>query len=80
MANNAYISRKVPFYLLGLDEINDSNGFDAYPVEVPIDAVAKCQKLRATVSSMENSFFENSAPEEAAQEEADLLVALLDTI
>lgn len=68
----AYISRKVPFYLLAADEVNDSIGFDAYPVDVSANALAYAQRARKITKVMEEAFANNSAPEEAAQQEADL--------
>ena len=76
----AFFSRKVPFYLLGPEEVNDSNGFDAYPVDIPSADIDKCQQLRATVDYMENTFLNSPAPEESAQDEATLLSTLLEEV
>ena len=78
MANNkvrAFFSRRVPMYLLGADEVKDSDGFDAYPVEVDPVALANVRSLRRLVLQMEDLFETGSTPEDGAQTEADELVA-----
>jgi len=71
----AYFSRVEPFYLLR--EVTDSEGFDAYPVEVPASALVKVEKIKAILRTMTELFDEMPAPEERTQEEADALVKLL---
>lgn len=66
----AYFNRRVPFYLLGSQDINDENGFDAYEVEVEEVTLANVRALRRLVDLMELSFEDGGAPEEVAQEEA----------
>lgn len=72
MKIKAFFSRRVPLYLMGADEMGDSEGFDAYPVEVEDTVLANVRSMRRLIKSLEESF-EVSAPEESAQAEADLL-------
>ena len=67
----AFFSRNVPFFLMSPEENTDSDSFDAYPVEVPQDAVDMSQTLRRAALFMNNTFDNNPAPEECAQEEAN---------
>lgn len=71
----AYFSRLVPFYLLSKEDVADSDGFDAYPVEVDPVALANIRSVRRLVNTMETLFDNNPAPEEVAQQEADELVS-----
>lgn len=70
----AYFSRKVPFYLLAEEELTDSLGFDAIKVEVPLYSVKFSQKMRSIVKEMQQVIENNPAPEECAQEEADVYI------
>jgi hypothetical protein len=74
----AFFSRYVPFYVMAPEEVTDSNGFDAYPVEVSEATLSFARNMREVVDSMEAAFMESPAPEEAAQTEADLLNDLLE--
>lgn len=71
----AYFSRKVPFYLLSESDVADSEGFDAYPVEVDPVALANIRSVRRLVENMENTFKAGGAPEDTAQDNADELVS-----
>lgn len=71
----AYFSRLVPFYLLR--ERDDSEGFDAYPVEVEGHILDLAEDLRSVANEMTRLFDNMPAPEERTQEEADFLSALL---
>ena len=73
----AYFSRKEPLYLLRPEEVTDSNGFDAYPVEVDEATLDLVTRIRTAVFRMEDLFNNNPAPEEVAQAEADALMDLL---
>lgn len=64
-------NRRVPFFLGTAEEFGDSDGFDAYPVEVEETTLKNVRDLRALLANMENMFDNMPAPEEAAQEEAD---------
>ena len=75
MIVKAYFSRLVPFYFLGEDEVNDSNGFDAYPVEVEDTVLANVRSVRRLVVSAEELFADSPAPEEQPQLEADFVAA-----
>jgi len=68
----AFFSRVVPFYFIEGKEMSDDQGFDAYPVEVEPKVLANARSARRLVAKMESLFLENSAPEEAAQAEADI--------
>ena len=72
----AFFSRKVPLYLLPADTHPDQL-FDAYPVEVPEEALKFIVATRSIITDMEEAFDENPAPEDAAQFEADFLVQLV---
>lgn len=71
----AYFSRRVPFYLLSADEVSDTEGFDAYPVEVDPVVLANVRSVRRLVNGMEALFERGSAPEEVAQVECDELAS-----
>jgi hypothetical protein len=73
----AMFSRLTPFYLMSEDEAQDSDGFDAYPVEIDSEIVTLCENLRDIKRLMDEKFDEMPAPEELTQEEADYLAALL---
>lgn len=68
----AYFNRRVPFYLLSEQDLSDSNGFDSYPVEVDEKTLANVRALRRLVEGMEGKFETGGAPEEVAQEEAEV--------
>jgi len=74
MKVKAYFSRREPFYLLSANAINDSQGFDAYPVEVDPVALANITSVRNLIMKMEKGFMEGGAPEETAQAECDMFV------
>lgn len=71
----AYFSRLEPFYLMAPNEISDSSGFDAAPVEVNAEVLEKVRKLRSLIVQMEELFVSHPTYEECAQEEADDFVA-----
>jgi hypothetical protein len=73
----AFFSRKVPFYVLAADEVTDSIGFDAYPIEVNEATLSYAQQARAVVLDMEQLFKDNPTAEECAQEEADTFAQLI---
>jgi hypothetical protein len=73
----ALFSRRVPFYLIPMDQAQDSDGFDAYPVEVPQFALDMAVQLRVMASEMDAVFMDMPAPEECTQEEADAFVTML---
>ena len=73
----AFFSRLVPFYLVPVDDADDSVGFDAYPVEVDERTLATAVALRRISERMTEKFDNMPAPEEAAQEEADLFEELI---
>ena len=61
----AFFSRQVPFYLMAPEEVTDSNGFDAYPVDAPKAAIDEARELRRIAVIMEEQFMLNPAPEDA---------------
>ena len=73
MKVQAFLNRRVPFYLLGASEVTDENGFDAYPVEVEDTVLANIRSVRRLVAKMKATFEEGAAPEDSAQAEADIL-------
>lgn len=77
---NAYFSRIVPFYFIAPEDLGDSQGFDAYPVEVNEDILTFATRARALVAAMENKFETSPAPEEAAQEEALFATDLIEQL
>lgn len=70
----AYFSRRKDFFLLSPEDIGSEEGFDAYPVEVDEVALANIRSVRKLLEQMYESFQNNSAPEECAQQEADMFV------
>lgn len=71
----AYFSRRVPFYLLGAEDLTDSEAFDAYPVEVDPDTLANVRSIRRLVQQMEAMFEDGAAPEDSAEAEAAVFSA-----
>ena len=70
----AYFSRKVPFYLLSSEEMGDHESFDAYPVQVEASVLANMRAARRLIKKMEEIFEASTAPEDCAQNEADVLI------
>lgn len=68
---NAYFSRFVPLFLLPEDTHPDLL-FDAYPVKVDESALQFAVEVREGLDTMRRAFETNPAPEDAAQDEADL--------
>lgn len=73
---SAKFSRIVPFYLLPDGDL-DSDGFDAYPVEVDQGVLDLAVELRELERRMQELFDEMPAPEEKTQDEANFLAAEL---
>jgi hypothetical protein len=80
----AKFSRLVPFYLVSVEDANDSIGFDAYPVEVEPRTLATAIALRKIKTDMDAMFDTMPAPEEGAQQEAvffeELITEVLDEL
>lgn len=74
----AMFSRLTPFYLMSVNEAHDSEGFDAYPVDVPPEALLRAQHMRTIVREMQHMFENSPAPEEAVEAEAARFVELLE--
>lgn len=70
MKVKAFFSRRVPFFVLGTQDISDTEGFDAYPIMIEDTVLANVRALRRLNGRM-TDLFELNAPEECAQDEAD---------
>jgi len=73
----AKFSRRVPFFIMSDEEATDSEGFDAYPIEVDSRTVYIAQALRDVAGKMNAKFDNMPAPEEGAQEEAEYFEDLI---
>ena len=74
----SHFSRRARLFMV-LDTASE-DGFDAYPVEVPERTLLRVKAIKEVIDRMYDAFELNPAPEECAQEEADLLTELLDEI
>lgn len=70
----AYFNRNIPWYLISKEEMATLSelAFDAYPVLVRADTLKNAQDLRALTLEMDAAFFNATAPEDSAQELAEL--------
>jgi len=73
MKVKAYLNRLTPFWLLSAEEAVDNLGFDAYPVEVEDSTLKNAQDLRNLMIELEVMIIEAGAPEDTAQNLADLI-------
>lgn len=71
-----HFSRRARFFIV--DDMTTEDGFDAYPVEVDKNVLTRVKALKEVLDRMYDAFERNPAPEECAQQEADLLSELLE--
>ena len=70
-----HFSRRARFFIV--EDMTTEDGFDAYPVELEEETLARVRGLKNLLDRVYESFELNPAPEECAQQEADLFEQLL---
>ena len=73
-----HFSRRARFFVV--DDMTSEEGFDAYPVQLKSKTIKRLAGISNILDTMYEQFFNNPAPEECAQEEADLLESMLDKL
>lgn len=74
----ANFSRRARFFVVR--DTSTEEGFDAYPVDIPMRTIGRVESIRNVIDRMYEAIESNPAPEECAQQEADLLTELLDEV
>lgn len=67
----AFFNRRHPLYYILPEEMSDSLGFDAYPVEVDPVVLRNIAAMRTLLLVMKDLIDNSGAPEDSAQSESD---------